>query len=63
MGNNLCTGKGGKGEEVRVIPRNICEFYNALYYENDFVEEINLKYFKDINMNNVINYLIEGTGE
>ncbi|MBA0681847.1 hypothetical protein Goari_023620, partial [Gossypium aridum] len=30
------------GKEVRVTPRIICDFYNSLYYENDFIDETNL---------------------
>ncbi|MBA0772046.1 hypothetical protein Gotri_007485 [Gossypium trilobum] len=38
------------------------EFYNAPFYEKYFIEEIDLEYFRDINMDNIINFLIEGRG-
>ncbi|MBA0878586.1 hypothetical protein Goshw_013236, partial [Gossypium schwendimanii] len=48
-----------RGKEVRVTPRIICNFYNATYYENDFIDGIDLEYFRDIDMDNSINFLIE----
>ncbi|MBA0756388.1 hypothetical protein Gogos_021012 [Gossypium gossypioides] len=54
---------GNTGEGVLVTPRAIFEFYNAPYYEFDSIEESDLEYFRDINMDNVINYLTEGRGE
>ncbi|MBA0613272.1 hypothetical protein Godav_013742 [Gossypium davidsonii] len=44
-----------RGIKVKVTPRNICDFYNAPFYEQDFINEINLEYFRDIDMD--INYL------
>ncbi|KAH1129586.1 hypothetical protein J1N35_000964, partial [Gossypium stocksii] len=52
-----------RGKEVRVTPRIICEFYNAPYYEKYFISETNLKYFWDIDMDNIINFLTEGRGK
>ncbi|MBA0637840.1 hypothetical protein Godav_022202 [Gossypium davidsonii] len=52
-----------QGKEVLVTPRAISEFYNTPYYESDFLEENNLEYFRDINMDKVIKYLTEGRGE
>ncbi|KAH1064100.1 hypothetical protein J1N35_029087, partial [Gossypium stocksii] len=48
-----------KGKKVHVIPWEICEFYNAPYYEFEFVENSDLEYFRNINMYNIINYLTE----
>ncbi|MBA0788449.1 hypothetical protein Gotri_027499, partial [Gossypium trilobum] len=48
---------------VFVTPRETCEFYNAPYYEFDFVEESDLEYFMDINMDSIINYLTKGRDE
>ncbi|MBA0867623.1 hypothetical protein Goshw_002052 [Gossypium schwendimanii] len=52
-----------RGKEVRVTPRIICDFYNAPYYKNDFIGETNLEYFRDIDMDSIINFLIGGRGE
>ncbi|KAH1107070.1 hypothetical protein J1N35_010838, partial [Gossypium stocksii] len=52
-----------QGKEVRVIPRIICEFYNAPYYENDFINETDLEYFKDLDMDSIINFLTESRDE
>ncbi|MFQ6640956.1 hypothetical protein Gotur_014547, partial [Gossypium turneri] len=49
-----------QGKEVRVTPRIICYFYNAPNYEKDFIGETDLEYFWDIDMDNAINFLIEG---
>lgn len=46
-----------RGKEVHVTFREICEFYDAPYYENNFLENTNLTNFKDINMDNIVNYL------
>ncbi|MBA0788916.1 hypothetical protein Gotri_026076 [Gossypium trilobum] len=34
-----------RGKEIRVTPRIICDFYNAPYYEKDFIDETDLVYF------------------
>ncbi|MBA0730914.1 hypothetical protein Golax_025984, partial [Gossypium laxum] len=52
-----------RGIEVKVIPQIICDFYNAPYYDQVFIDETDLEYFWDIDMDNIINYLIEGIGE
>lgn len=44
-----------RGKELWVTPRVFCEFYNTPYYENEFLEESDLEYFSDNNMDNVIN--------
>ncbi|KAL1078387.1 hypothetical protein V6Z11_D10G156900 [Gossypium hirsutum] len=48
---------------VQVTPRIICDLYNVPYYENDFIDEIDLEYFRDIDMDNIINFLTKGRGE
>ncbi|KAH1113990.1 hypothetical protein J1N35_007368, partial [Gossypium stocksii] len=52
-----------QGKEVHLTPRIIYDFYNAPYYENNFINETDLKYFRDIDMDNIINFLNEGKGE
>ncbi|MBA0670514.1 hypothetical protein Goklo_025194 [Gossypium klotzschianum] len=47
-----------RGKEVQVTPQIICDFYNAPYYEKDFIDETNLEYFWDISMDNIINFLM-----
>ncbi|MBA0568149.1 hypothetical protein Golob_005661 [Gossypium lobatum] len=49
-----------RGKEMRVTPREICEFYNVAYYENSFLDNINLDTFRDIDMDDVVKYLTEG---
>ncbi|MBA0879828.1 hypothetical protein Goshw_029635, partial [Gossypium schwendimanii] len=49
-----------RGQKVQVTPQIICYFYNALYHKNDFIDETNLEYFKDIDMDSIINFLTEG---
>lgn len=48
---------------MHVTLREIYEFYNAPYYESDFVDVSNLEYFRDLNMDNIINFLTKGRGE
>ncbi|MBA0787303.1 hypothetical protein Gotri_024881 [Gossypium trilobum] len=48
------------GKKMHVTPREICEFYNVPYYETDFLNNTNLTNFKDIDMDNIANYLTEG---
>ncbi|MBA0855845.1 hypothetical protein Goshw_019979, partial [Gossypium schwendimanii] len=52
-----------RGEEVHVTLREICKFYNVSYYEAGFLDNIDLDNFKDINMDNIVNYLTKGRGE
>ncbi|MBA0787723.1 hypothetical protein Gotri_026238 [Gossypium trilobum] len=52
-----------RGKEVFVTLRTICEFYNAPYYEFNFVEESVLEHFGDINLYNILKILKEGRGE
>ncbi|MBA0789647.1 hypothetical protein Gotri_028142 [Gossypium trilobum] len=42
------------GKEVQVTPQIICDFYNAPHYEKDFINEIDLEYFRDIDRDNII---------
>ncbi|MBA0820060.1 hypothetical protein Gohar_028263 [Gossypium harknessii] len=48
------------GIEVKVTPRIICDYYNTPFYDQDLINEIELEYFRDIDMDNIISYLIEG---
>ncbi|MFQ6624184.1 hypothetical protein Gotur_003343, partial [Gossypium turneri] len=52
-----------RGKEVGVTPQIICDFYNAPYYEKDFIDETDLEHFRDVDMDNIVNFLIEGRGE
>ncbi|MBA0660713.1 hypothetical protein Goklo_012685 [Gossypium klotzschianum] len=52
-----------RGIEVKVTLRIICDSFNASYYNEDFIDEINLEYFRNIDMDNIISYLTEGRGE
>ncbi|MBA0586938.1 hypothetical protein Gorai_000078 [Gossypium raimondii] len=51
------------GQEVHVTPRKICDFYNALYYVSYFLNNTDLTHFKNIDMDTIVNYLINGRGE
>ncbi|KAH1031759.1 hypothetical protein J1N35_043933 [Gossypium stocksii] len=50
-------------ERSAIALRIICDFYNAPYNEKDFIDETDLEYFRDIDMDNIINFLTEGRGE
>ncbi|MBA0575335.1 hypothetical protein Golob_027798, partial [Gossypium lobatum] len=50
------------GIEVNVTPRIICDYYDTPFYDQDFIDEIELEYFRDIDMDNIINYLTERMG-
>ncbi|MBA0608989.1 hypothetical protein Godav_021130 [Gossypium davidsonii] len=52
-----------QGKELQVTPRIVCGFYNVPYYENDFIDETDLEYFWDIEMDNIINFFTEEMGE
>lgn len=52
-----------RGKAVRVTLGEICEFYNLPYYEYDFIDNTDLNYFKEIVMDNIVKYLIEGRDE
>lgn len=51
-----------RGEEVLITSREICEFYDILYYGKHFLNEIDLNTFKDIEMKDVVRYLTQGRG-
>ncbi|MBA0731599.1 hypothetical protein Golax_025955 [Gossypium laxum] len=42
-----------RGKEVHVTLIGICEFYDVPYYEPNFLDDIDLTYFKDIDMDNI----------
>ncbi|MBA0670709.1 hypothetical protein Goklo_029767 [Gossypium klotzschianum] len=52
-----------RGKEVHITHREICEFYNAPYYKYDFLNNIDLTCFKDIDMDKIVNYLTNNRGE
>ncbi|MBA0734104.1 hypothetical protein Gogos_018050, partial [Gossypium gossypioides] len=37
-----------KGEEVPITPREICEFYDAPFYDKDFLSSTDLDKFANI---------------
>ncbi|MBA0787372.1 hypothetical protein Gotri_027386 [Gossypium trilobum] len=49
-----------RGKEVGITTRIICDFYNAPYYEKDFIDKTDIEYFQDIDMENIINILKAG---
>ncbi|MBA0711076.1 hypothetical protein Golax_010308, partial [Gossypium laxum] len=49
-----------RGEEVSITPKEICEFYNAPFYDKDFLSSIDLDKFENIDMKDVIKYLTQG---
>ncbi|KAG8489241.1 hypothetical protein CXB51_017257 [Gossypium anomalum] len=52
-----------RGKDVSLTPRAICEFYDAPYYESDFLKNIDLINFNDIDMDSIVKYLIENRSE
>ncbi|MBA0710916.1 hypothetical protein Golax_010168 [Gossypium laxum] len=51
------------GKDVSFTPKAICEFYDAPYYEMNFLESTYLINFDNIDMDSIIKYLIENRGE
>lgn len=51
-----------RGEKVPISLTKICEFYNISYYEEDFVDSLDLDKFKNINMEDVVKFLTQGRG-
>ncbi|KAH1107079.1 hypothetical protein J1N35_010847 [Gossypium stocksii] len=51
-----------RSEEVSITPREIFEFYNAPFYNKNFFSSTNLDKFHNIDMEDVIKYLTQGSG-
>ncbi|MBA0798047.1 hypothetical protein Gohar_008684 [Gossypium harknessii] len=51
------------GKDVSFTPKAICEFYDAPYYETNFLESTYLINFDDTDMDSIIKYLTENRGE
>lgn len=47
-----------QGKEVLTAPLEIYQFYDALYYSHDYLENINLFTFDNLDMEGIINCLI-----
>lgn len=47
-------------EEVLIFSKEICEFYNIPYYEEDYVENINFNMLGNVDMEDVIKFLTQG---
>ncbi|KAH1121010.1 hypothetical protein J1N35_004170 [Gossypium stocksii] len=45
--------------EVSFTPREIYEFYDVPYYGKDFLDNTDLNTFEDIEMEDIVNYLIQ----
>ncbi|MBA0732638.1 hypothetical protein Gogos_016714 [Gossypium gossypioides] len=52
-----------RGKEVLIAPHELYRFYNALYYSHDYLENIDLFTFEQLDMEGIINYLTENHGE
>ncbi|KAH1057221.1 hypothetical protein J1N35_035286 [Gossypium stocksii] len=52
-----------QGKEVQVTAIIICDFYHVPYYENNFIDETSLEYFRDMDMDNITNFVTEGRGK
>ncbi|MBA0810985.1 hypothetical protein Gohar_002925 [Gossypium harknessii] len=52
-----------RGKDVPFTPKTICEFYDAPYYGTNFLENIDLDKFEDINMKSIVKYLTGNHGE
>lgn len=48
--------------EVCVTLQEIFELYDIPYYEDDFLDEIDLNTFQNIDMNDIVKYLNDGRG-
>lgn len=51
-----------RDEEVPINPDEICEIYNVPFYENDYINSIDLEMFRNIDMEEVIKFLTQGRG-
>lgn len=51
-----------KGKQVDISPRNICEYYNAPYHGDYYLDLVDLKHFSNIGMEHVMSFLIENQG-
>lgn len=52
-----------RGKKVSIVPHKTCQYYDASYYTHDHLETLDLFIFKDFNMEDIIDYLTEGSGE
>ncbi|MBA0748126.1 hypothetical protein Gogos_004977, partial [Gossypium gossypioides] len=48
-----------RGEEVSITPREICEFYDTLFYDKNFLSGTDLDKFENIDIEDVIEYLTQ----
>lgn len=51
-----------RGEEVPITLDEIYKFYNIPYYEEYYIDTIDLNKFSNINMEDVMKFLTQGRG-
>ncbi|KAH1097975.1 hypothetical protein J1N35_014896 [Gossypium stocksii] len=51
-----------RSEEVPTTSKELCEFYNAHFYDKDFFSGTGINEFENIDMEDVIKYLTQGRG-
>ncbi|MBA0796057.1 hypothetical protein Gohar_006857, partial [Gossypium harknessii] len=49
-----------RGVNVLVTERSICQFYDALYYYHDYLYKIDFKELKNVDIEDILRFLIEG---
>lgn len=52
-----------QGKQVLVTPREIFLYYNTPYYAYDFLELVDLKVYRDKDIDTVLRYLTQGCGK
>ncbi|KAK5775216.1 hypothetical protein PVK06_043086 [Gossypium arboreum] len=52
-----------RGQHVLVMPHGICHFYDALFYASNFLDSIDLNFYRGTDMDAIINYLTDRQGE
>ncbi|MBA0747612.1 hypothetical protein Gogos_004513, partial [Gossypium gossypioides] len=49
-----------RGVNISVTKRSICQFYDAPYYYRDYLYRIDLKEFRNIDMEEILQFLMDG---
>lgn len=50
-------------KEVPFSPKKICKFFDVPYYDSDYLENIDLMGYQDVDMETIVKYLTGNRGE
>ncbi|MBA0755126.1 hypothetical protein Gogos_005607 [Gossypium gossypioides] len=56
----MCSFMKVKGVNVPVTDMSICHFYDASYYYHDYLYKVDMKEFKNIDMEEILRFLTKG---